>query len=49
MTFPPKRDPEGVPGVGDARIYRGTVDLVSMAIARRFYAPAGALTTWACE
>jgi hypothetical protein len=38
VTFPPRAPAEGVPGVGDAKIYRGTVDLVSMAIGRRFYA-----------
>ena len=38
VTFPPTAPPEGIPNVGDARIYRGTVDLVSHVVAQRFYA-----------
>jgi hypothetical protein len=38
VTFPRTAPPEGVPSVGDAKIYRGTVDLLSMSIGRRFYA-----------
>src|SRR5438105_9235107 len=36
--YPPSAPPEGVPGVGDARIYRGTVDQLATGIAQRFYA-----------
>jgi hypothetical protein len=38
VTYPPMAREEGVPGVGDARIYRGTIDLLSTVIAKRFYA-----------
>jgi hypothetical protein len=37
VTYPPTSPPEGMPGVGDAKIYRGTVDLLVGAIAKRFY------------
>lgn len=38
VTFPPTARSEGVPNAGDARISRGTIDLLSTVIARRFYA-----------
>ena len=38
VTYPPSAPDEGVPGVGDARIYTGTVDQLATVIARRFYA-----------
>ena len=38
VTFPPTAPAEGVPNVGDARTYRGTLDLLAGAIARKFYA-----------
>ena len=38
ITYPPTARSEGVPGVGDARIYRGTIDLLSTVITQRFYA-----------
>ena len=38
VTFPPSAPPEGVPDAGDAKIYRGTVDLLSQGVAQRFYA-----------
>jgi hypothetical protein len=42
VTFPPPAPAEGVPSVGAARVYRGTVELLGGAIARSFYAhPAG--------
>lgn len=42
MVYPPTAPPEGVPGAGDARIYRGTVDQLATGVARRFYAhPSG--------
>jgi len=42
VTYPPSAPPEGMPGVGDAKIYRGTVDLLATGIATRFYAhPSG--------
>jgi hypothetical protein len=37
VTFPPNAPAEGIPSIGDARIYRGTVELLSTAIARLFY------------
>ena len=37
-TFPPSGPPEGVPGAGDARIYRGTVDRLTSLISIRFFA-----------
>ena len=36
-AFPPSAPPEGIPGVGDARIYRGTVDRLTSLIAIRFF------------
>jgi hypothetical protein len=36
-SFPPKAPPEGYPGIGDAKIYRGTVDRLSTLIAVRFF------------
>jgi hypothetical protein len=36
-SFPPKAPPEGYPGVGDAKIYRGTVDRLTTLIAIRFF------------
>ena len=36
-SFPPKSPPEGVANVGDARIYNGTVDAFTTAIAQLFY------------
>ena len=36
-VFPPTAPPEGVPGAGDARIYRGTVEQLAEGVARRFY------------
>lgn len=42
MLYPPTAPPEGIPGAGDARIYRGTVDQLATGVARRFYAhPSG--------
>jgi hypothetical protein len=42
VVYPPKAPPEGVPGAGDARMYRGTVDQLSTGVAHRFYAhPSG--------
>jgi hypothetical protein len=42
VTYPPAAPIEGVPGAGDARIYRGTVDQLATVIAKRFYAhPSG--------
>ena len=42
IVFPPTAPPEGIPGAGDARIYHGTVDLLTTVIAKRFYAhPSG--------
>jgi hypothetical protein len=42
VVYPPAAPPEGVPGAGDARMYRGTVDQLSTGVARRFYAhPSG--------
>jgi hypothetical protein len=38
VTFPPGARTEGVPNAGDARISRGTIDLLSTVIAQRFYA-----------
>lgn len=38
VTYPPSAPAEGLPGVGDARIYTGTVDLLATVIARRLYA-----------
>ena len=38
ITYPPTAPAEGIPGAGDGRIYRGTVDLLSNVIAQRFYA-----------
>jgi hypothetical protein len=37
-SFPPSGPPEGVPGAGDARIYRGTVDRLTSLISIRFFA-----------
>jgi hypothetical protein len=40
--YPPRGPDEGMPGVGDARIYRGTVDILAASVAHRFYAhPSG--------
>ena len=39
-VYPPSAPPEGVPGAGDARIYRGTVDQLATGIAHRFFAHA---------
>ena len=36
-AFPPSAPPEGYPGVGDAKIYRGTVDRLTSLIAIRFF------------
>jgi hypothetical protein len=36
-SFPPKAPPEGYPGIGDAKIYRGTVDRLTTLIAVRFF------------
>jgi hypothetical protein len=36
-AFPPSAPPEGYPGVGDAKIYRGTVDRLTSLIAVRFF------------
>ena len=36
-TFPPSAPPEGYPGVGDAKTYRGTVDRLTSLIAIRFF------------
>jgi hypothetical protein len=36
-AFPPSAPPEGIPGVGDARIYRGTVDRLTSLVAIRFF------------
>ena len=36
-AFPPSGPPEGMPGVGDARIYRGTVDRLTSLVAVRFF------------
>jgi hypothetical protein len=36
-VYPPSAPPEGIPGVGDARIYRGTVDRLTSLIAIRFF------------
>lgn len=41
VTYPPTAPPEGLPNTGDARISRGTVDILSTAIARLFYAHPG--------
>lgn len=38
VTYPPTAPPEGLPNTGDSRISRGTVDLLSTAIAKQFYA-----------
>jgi hypothetical protein len=37
-SYPPKAPPEGYPGLGDARTYRGTVDRLATLIAFRFFA-----------
>jgi hypothetical protein len=37
VTFPPTAPPEGIPYAGDAKIYRGTTDLLAQVIAERFY------------
>lgn len=37
IAYPRSAPPEGLPGVGDARIYRGTVAELATAIARRFF------------
>ena len=36
-AFPPSAPPEGYPGLGDARTYRGTVDRLTTLIAFRFF------------
>ena len=36
-SYPPKAPKEGIPSVGDARIYSGTVDALGTTIARLFY------------
>jgi hypothetical protein len=36
-AFPPSAPPEGYPGIGDAKIYRGTVDRLTSLIAVRFF------------
>jgi hypothetical protein len=36
-AFPPSAPPEGYPGIGDAKIYRGTVDRLTTLIAVRFF------------
>lgn len=36
-AYPPRGPEEGMPGVGDARIYRGTIDLLAISVANRFY------------
>ena len=42
MGVLPSAPPEGMPGVGDAKIYRGTLDLLATGIATRFYShPSG--------
>ncbi len=41
VVVPPKAPAEGVPGAGDARMYRGTVDQLSTGVAHRFYAHPG--------
>jgi len=40
VTYPPSAPAEGVPSVGDARIYRGTVELLGGAVARKFFSHA---------
>lgn len=37
VTYPPSAPPEGMPGLGDARVYRGTAALLAQAVAERFY------------
>jgi hypothetical protein len=37
VTFPPKVPQEGIPNVGDGRIYAGTVDAFATEIARLFF------------
>ena len=37
VTFPPSAPAEGIPNAGDAKIYRGTIDLLAQVIAERFY------------
>ena len=37
VTYPPSAPAEGLPGVGDGRIYTGTVEQLASSIARRFY------------
>jgi hypothetical protein len=36
-AFPPSAPPEGYPGIGDAKIYRGTIDRLTSLIAVRFF------------
>jgi len=36
-AYPPSAPPEGYPGLGDAKTYRGTVDRLTTLIAFRFY------------
>ena len=36
-AFPPSAPPEGLPGLGDGRTYRGTVDRLTTLIAYRFF------------
>jgi hypothetical protein len=36
--YPPNASAEGVPNADDARIYRGTVDLLATSVAHQFYA-----------
>jgi hypothetical protein len=36
-SFPPSVPPEGFPGLGDQRVYRGTVDRLTTLIAFRFF------------
>lgn len=38
VTYPPSARSEGVPNAGDARIYRGTIDLLATVVAQRFFA-----------
>jgi len=37
VKFPPTAPAEGIPNAGDAKIYRGTTELLAQVIAERFY------------
>ena len=41
VKFPPSAPAEGIPNADDAKIYRGTTDLLAQVIAERFYSRPG--------